>query len=83
MRNLKIDLINNLRNNKYYEELELVRLAQDQNSNYKIKISEITETLKRILVIEGTIELVEKYFLEKEIFVNKENDLEKEQQEKL
>ena len=35
MANLKLDLINKLNNDKYYEELELVRLAQDPNTNYK------------------------------------------------
>ena len=55
MANLKLDLLNKLRNDKYYKELKLVRLAQDPVMDYEEKIELMNEVLGLI---------VEEYFKE-------------------
>lgn len=64
MANLKLDLINKLNNDKYYEELELVRLAQDPNTNYKDKIDAMTYRLERLSILNAQLGLVGQYFQE-------------------
>jgi len=64
MANLKLDLLNKLRNDKYYEELELVRLAQDPNANYKEKIDAMSFRLSNLAVLNAQMGLVEQYFQE-------------------
>jgi len=62
MPNLKIDLVNKLNNDRYYEEIELVRLAQEPNMNYKEKIDLISEKLLNISILNAQIGLVNQYF---------------------
>lgn len=64
MANLKLDLLNKLRNDKYYEELELVRLAQDPNTNYKEKIDLMSYRLQSISILNAQMGLSEQYFQE-------------------
>jgi len=64
MANLKLDLLNKLRNDKYYEELELVRLAQDPNANYKEKIDAMSFRLSNLAMLNAQMGLVEQYFQE-------------------
>jgi hypothetical protein len=64
MANLKLDLLNKLRNDKYYEELELVRLAQDPNTNYKEKIDAMALRLEKLAILNAEMGLVEQYFQE-------------------
>lgn len=64
MANLKLDLLNKLRNDKYYEEIELVRLAQDPNMNYKDKIDNMSYRLSTLSLINAEMGLVEQYFQE-------------------
>ena len=64
MANLKLDLLNKLRNDKYYAELELVRLAQDPNCNYKQKIDDMQYQLQEISLLNAEMGLVEVYFQE-------------------
>lgn len=64
MANLKLDLLNKLRNDKYYEELELVRLAQDPNTNYKEKIDAMACRLANLSLLNAQMGLVEQYFQE-------------------
>jgi hypothetical protein len=67
MPNLKLDLLNKLRNSKYYVELELARLAQEPNMNYKEKIKLMSDKLKKIAVINAQVSLIEQqYFVEPE-----------------
>ncbi len=66
MANLKLDLTNKLRNDKYYEELELIRLAQEPNMNYKEKIELMSYRLQNLAVLNSQIGLVEVYFKEPE-----------------
>lgn len=62
MANLKIDLQNKLRNDKYYDELELVRLAGDPNMNYKDKIDNMAYRLREISLLDAQLALSEQYF---------------------
>jgi len=62
MANLKIDLVNKLNNEKFYAELELVRLAQEPNMNYKCKIDQMSGLLQEIAIINAKLGLVEQYF---------------------
>ena len=62
MANLKADLLNDLNNQKYYSEMELLRLAQDPNMNYKYKIGDIIIELKNIASLNQTIALADGYF---------------------
>ena len=64
MANLKLDLLNKLRNDKYYAELELVRLAQDPNMNYALKIDQMKDKLNEIAILNADMGLVEQYFQE-------------------
>jgi hypothetical protein len=64
MANLKLDLLNKLRNDKYYDELELVRLAQEPNMNYEQKIKEMSYYLERLSILNAQMGLVEQYFQE-------------------
>jgi len=64
MANLKLDLLNKLRNDKYYKEIEFVRLAQDPNMNYEEKIYEMDRILEIIALINIKMGLAEQYFQE-------------------
>lgn len=62
MANLKADLLNELRNQKYYAELELLRLAQDPAMNYREKILDISDQLGLIAILNNKIALADGYF---------------------
>jgi len=64
MANLKLDLINNLNTDKFYSELELVRLAQEPNMNYKKKIELMNNQLEELALLNIKAGLVEEYFKE-------------------
>jgi len=64
MANLKLDLINELNNKKMYAELELVRLAQEPNMNYRTKIDSMSLELETLAVLNAKLGLVEEYFKE-------------------
>lgn len=64
MANLKVDLVNKLNNDKFYAEIELVRLAQEPNMNYKQKIELMEVELTTIALTNGMLGLVEQYFQE-------------------
>jgi hypothetical protein len=64
MANLKLDLINKINNDKYFEELELVRLAQDANMNYREKVELMGISLETLALLEAKLGLIEKYFQE-------------------
>lgn len=64
MANLKLDLRNFVNNTKYYSELELVRLANDPNMNYKEKVESISLVLQELALLDAQVSLVEKYFQE-------------------
>jgi hypothetical protein len=62
MANLKADLLNELRTQKYYAEMELLRLAQDPSMKYRNKIEDIDFQLGEIALINSKIGLAEGYF---------------------
>jgi hypothetical protein len=62
MADLKLDLLNKIRNDKYYAEIELVRLAQDPNTVYKDKINAMQSSLQEISILNAEMGLVEQYF---------------------
>lgn len=64
MANLKLDLINKLNNEKFYAELELVRLAQEPNMSYRKKIKLMNEELAILAMNNVKLGLVEQYFQE-------------------
>ena len=66
MANLKLDLLNKLRNDKYYKEMELVRLAQEPNMCYEEKIDLMVVKLKQLHDLNGQMILMEQYFQEPE-----------------
>jgi hypothetical protein len=67
MANLKVDLLNELRNQKMYAEIELIRLASDTAMNYKNKIGNISDVLKEIALLNQEIGLGEMYFQEQPV----------------
>lgn len=71
MQGLKIDLINELRTKKYYEELELFRLGREPNMNYKKKIKQMSHRLKKLVILNSQISLLDVYFKETENDNNK------------
>lgn len=64
MANLKLDLLNKINNEKYYKEMELVRLAQEPNMNYEEKVSKMDKLLDFISVANIKLGLIEQYFAE-------------------
>jgi len=64
MANLKLDLQNKLNNDKFYAELELVRLAQEPNMNYKEKVELMNVELETLAVTNAKLGLVDQYFQE-------------------
>lgn len=64
MANLKLDLIENINKDKFYEEHELIRLAQEPSMNYKLKIELMQEQLKNLALINAELGLIEEYFRE-------------------
>jgi len=64
MANLKLDLINKLNNEKYYEEIELIRLAGEPAMYYKEKIEAMAAKLESIALLNAELQLVEQYFQE-------------------
>lgn len=59
---MKFDLIESLRNDKYYAEMELTRLLNQDNYSYKDRIELIKETLKDVVLIDSSISLIEQIF---------------------
>ena len=64
MPNLKLDLINFVNTEKYFKEVELGRLAQDPNENYKTKIQEMSYILSEIALLNTKVGMIEQYFQE-------------------
>jgi len=64
MANLKLDLQNRLNNQKFFAELELVRLAQEPAMNYELKIEQMDVQLQQLAVVNAKIGLVDQYFQE-------------------
>ncbi len=64
MPDLKVDLLNKLKNEKYYDEIELIRLAAEPNMNYEEKINSMDEKLANIALLNAEISLVEFYLPE-------------------
>ena len=62
MANLKLDLLNKINNEKYFDELELVRLAQEPNMNYREKIDLMQQLLENIAIANAELGLVAQYF---------------------
>ena len=62
MADLKMDLLNKLRNDKYFAEIELGRLAQNPNMNYEEKIILMNDELDRIALLNSKMALAEQYF---------------------
>ena len=66
MVNLKLDLINKVKNDKYYDELELVRLGGDVTMNYKQKLDNMSHILHKIGNYNAQLDLIEYYFREQQ-----------------
>lgn len=64
MPNLKLDLKNKIANEKYYDELELIRLASEPNMNYQEKIKSMDFLLRSIAIQNIQLGLIEQYFQE-------------------
>lgn len=62
MANLKLDLINEINKRKFYDEIELIRLAQDPNMNYENKIQLMKIQLERLAITNLQGGLVDQYF---------------------
>ena len=62
MANLKLDLVNKINNDKFYEEIELIRLAQDPNTNYRNKIELMQIQLEKLALLNTQVGLVDQYF---------------------
>lgn len=66
MANLKVDLLNKLSNDKMFEEMELVRLAQEPNMNYKEKVGQMAWRLSNIAILNAQLGLLGQYFPEQQ-----------------
>jgi len=66
MANLRVDLLNKLSNDKMFEEMELVRLAQEPNMNYKDKIDQMAYRLSNIAMLNAQLNLLGMYLPEQQ-----------------
>jgi hypothetical protein len=64
MPNLKLDLKNKIANEKFYDELELIRLAGEPNMNYAEKVETMQALLENIAIQNAQLGLIEQYFQE-------------------
>lgn len=64
MLDIKVDLQNKLKSDKYYEERELIRLAKDNQLNHKVKIDLIDNIFRNIALINQKSILIDQYFVE-------------------
>ena len=62
MADLKLDLTNKINNDKYYAELELVRLASEPNIKYLYKVEEMSKMLDIIANANNKIHLIENVY---------------------
>ena len=73
MRNfIKYDILNDIRTEKYYLEMELLRLVDIDDIPYKEKIHKIEKILKDIAINDSINSLVNEYFVDKEETKEKE-----------
>lgn len=70
MADLKLDLINKVNNDKYFAEVELVRLAGEPNTNYKNKIDEMSRLLDEIALGNIKIQLIENVYFKQQMTQN-------------
>lgn len=61
---IKNDLINELRNEKFYLDQDFVRLLQTENQPYRTRLQEINEIAVRIAEINQAIGVIEGYLPE-------------------
>lgn len=78
MNDLKLDLLNKFYQNKYFAELEIVRLSGiDQTMEYRLILHKISEQLDIMNTAEARIELIKKLYADSETNeqINNENKL--------
>lgn len=66
MADLKQDLVNKINNDKYFAEVELVRLASEPNTNYKCKIDDMSKLLDEIALANIKIQLIENVYFKQQ-----------------
>lgn len=66
MADLRQDLVNKINNDKYFAEVELVRLASEPNMNYKSKIDDMSELLNEIALANIKIQLIENVYFKQQ-----------------
>ena len=64
MPNLKLDLKNRIANEKFYDELEFIRLAGVPDMNYEEKVDTMQQLLENIAIQNAQLGLLEQYFQE-------------------
>lgn len=78
MNRMKIDLIDSLTRDRYYEEIELTRLLNDDGLfSRKFKIEEIKKCLREIVMIDSSISLINQIYsnpIENNEELNDKND---------
>jgi len=63
MNKMKVDLIDSLTRDRYYEEIELTRLLNDEVLfAHKHKIDKIKECLREIVMIDSSISLINQIY---------------------
>ena len=78
MNKMKVDLIDSLTRDRYYEEIELTRLLNDEVLfTHKYKIEEIKKCLREIVMIDSSISLINQIYsnpIENNEELNDKND---------
>lgn len=64
---MKNDLVNELRNEKYYLDQDVVRLLNDTTISYKKRLDELKEVFIRIGAIEQGLIMVDAYLPHQEV----------------
>lgn len=64
MIDVKVDLLNKIKMDKYYEEKDLIRIAKNNQISHRKKIEKLDEIFKNIALLNNKLILVEQYFIE-------------------
>lgn len=71
---LKYDILNDVRTEKYYLEMDLVQIANNNDISYKEKIQKIKKILEKIVINDSIGSLTKEYFVERENNENKKEE---------
>lgn len=64
MANIKTDLLQQVEQDRYFAEMDLIALVSNQTLSYKDKLEQIGEVIEKIALINSRKGIIEQYFQE-------------------